>query len=157
MEEWRTIPGTDAEVSSLGRVRIMGDMAELQTDSEGYKRLTYAPHRRERVHRLVARAFIDNPYKKPMVNHINGDKGDNRACNLEWVTAKENAEDAARKGLLKQGRPRPVIAIGDDGQCLVFPTQKEAAAVLKISSKDISKVITGKRKTAHGFAFALIA
>lgn len=42
------------------------------------------------VHRLVASAFIDNPNNLETVNHINEDKTDNRACNLEWMSVADN-------------------------------------------------------------------
>lgn len=46
--------------------------------------------KQELIHRIVAIAFLDNPYDKPEVNHKNGNKLDNRLCNLEWSTKSEN-------------------------------------------------------------------
>lgn len=54
-----------------------------------------------KIHRLVAIAFIPNHENKPEVNHINGNRYDNRAENLEWVTTSENELHAYRTGLKK--------------------------------------------------------
>ena len=51
------------------------------------------------VHRLVGLAYLDNPESKPFINHINGNKHDNRFKNLEWVTTKENSHHASRNNL----------------------------------------------------------
>ncbi len=52
-----------------------------------------------KIHRLVALAYIENPDKKPSVNHINGNKNVNSADNLEWVTVWENDNHARLLGL----------------------------------------------------------
>jgi HNH endonuclease len=51
------------------------------------------------LHRIIAECFVPNPDNKPIVNHIDGNKGNPRADNLEWVTNQENCLHAYRTGL----------------------------------------------------------
>lgn len=94
-EIWRNIVGYNGkyQISNMGRVRHNETILKPYPNSCGYLRVGLykeGKHRKELIHRLVANAFIDNPYNLPVVNHKNEDKEDNRAINLEWVTMKEN-------------------------------------------------------------------
>lgn len=53
------------------------------------------------VHRLVALAYIPNPYNQSFVNHRDGNKHNNRMENLEWISNRENCIHAAKNGLIK--------------------------------------------------------
>lgn len=80
-------------------------IVSLCPDKDGYAicgvKLKDGRRLSKRVHRMIAEEFIPNPHKKPQVNHIDGDKWNNRVENLEWVTAKENRKHAVNSGLLR--------------------------------------------------------
>lgn len=48
----------------------------------------------KRVHRLIAETYLDNPMGYATVDHINGDRMDNRVENLQWLTLSENVRKA---------------------------------------------------------------
>jgi hypothetical protein len=54
------------------------------------------------IHRLVAMAFVPNPDNKPLVNHLDGDKMNAKASNLQWVTGSENQRHSFMLGGRKQ-------------------------------------------------------
>lgn len=115
MEEWRDIEGYEGlyQVSNEGRVKSLERMVDgtgkwfprlIKTkilkqnlSAQGYKQVNLhneeGVQKTQKVHRLVAKAFIPNPQNKPHIDHINTIRTDNRSCNLRWVTQKENSEN----------------------------------------------------------------
>ena len=88
-----------------GKQRIKGCYLSCCINSAGYNHVALRDSgvvKVMTVHRLVANAFLSNPMGKETVNHINGDKNDNRIANLEWNTWKENVNHAWANGLVKQ-------------------------------------------------------
>ncbi len=109
------------EVSNLGNVRRIsgptytGRYREGRilspAISRGYKMVimhAYGEKHFDAIHRLVANAFLTKPLGNKtayyfQVNHKNGNKLDNRLCNLQWCTPKENMRHAVANGLTKIG------------------------------------------------------
>ena len=158
-EEWRYIEGSDdCYVSNLGRLKRGNEIIKQRKDPEGYPRATIKGIGMDRTHRLVAKAFVPNPENKPMVNHINCIKDDNRVENLEWVTSKENTAHAGKNGLLslKPRRSRIVATSVKERESYIYESQVDAAKKLKIDDSEINKCLRGKRNTSHGFTFSYL-
>lgn len=129
MEVWKDIPSKNHykyQVSNLGRVKSLPKSIKY-SDGRTYhyksKVLTPKPtgsgylkvnifHAVGKsvtwdVHRLVAIAFLPNPENKREVNHIDGDKTNNKLLNLEWNTSQENKIHGFKTGLYSGDRMGP--------------------------------------------------
>ena len=103
------------------------------------------------VHRMVAETWIDNPNHYKEVNHINGDKDDNRVENLEWVTHSQNVCHAFRTGLKKgyaKGTPIRIVETGE-----VFESIRECARRIGCNPSNISACLAGRQSTCRGYHF----
>lgn len=176
-EIWKGVPNYEGmyQVSNSGRVRsldryvdtgiinstkrfIKGIDLKFKSDKDGYHFIGLKKNQKAkylRVHRLVALVFIDNPYNKPQVNHINGIKNDNRVENLEWCTLSENRQHAYDTGL-QNGKSRQGVrnnfAKLDKGRVVKIRrlysagdfTQKEIANKFNVSQPCVNKIVNNK-------------
>jgi hypothetical protein len=113
IETWKPIPGYEGyySISSIGRVRrdrggqgsIAGRVLTCKIARNGYARLHLSRRNRKKlffVHRLVLLAFVGPPpFDGAVVNHLDGDKRNNKLENLAWCSVTENNRHAVKLGL----------------------------------------------------------
>lgn len=159
--------GTVISVPRLDRLgrKIGGKLLECTRHSGGYLRVCLYKEGTKTylyVHRLVALAFIGKPEHKDQVNHINGEKADNSAENLEWVTSQENNAHAYVTGLNMQKQwensssyKGPIQQIDARTGELVRVIHGGHLALKKLgfTPSSVSACITGKRKSHKGYLF----
>ena len=149
MPRWKEIEGFPGyEVSDNGLVlgkrglvlrpckNVQNGYLQVNLQSPEGKRRVY-------IHRLVARAFAPGFREGLTVNHINGNKDDNRACNLEWVTQKENVRHSFAIGLNKGHDPKPTPVVREDGE--EFPSICAAAKASGVSEHTVSRALQGRQ------------
>jgi len=157
-EQWKEVVGYEGLylVSSLGRIKSYKRLGNYRTrikndrlNRGGYKLIDLCKNSKNKthtVHRIVAVAFLPNPFNKLTINHKNGIKSDNRLKNLEWATISENLKHAFKTGLKK---PTRWMAILTERQVKEIRrlrknglTNKELAKKYGVSSSAITNVTT---------------
>jgi len=167
-EKWIDINNYEGfyQVSNFGQVRSLDRISNnpinkiekgvilLPNIKKGYKTIVLQKSGERKyisVHRLVAIAFIPNPFNLPQVNHKDGDKLNNNDWNLEWNTSKQNVNHSWDNGMSK-----PILGINhgnaklndekviDIRQLKGVLKHKEIAEIYNISRSVVQSVINKK-------------
>jgi hypothetical protein len=139
-------------VSNLGRFKNSFGiiMENYKVNDNGYIRV-FIYNRTYALHRLIALAFIENPQNKEQVNHIDGNKINNRVDNLEWVTNSENQLHKFQFGL-GNNFTRKIKQYDLEWNFIKeFDSIVIASKELSIGKTNIWGVLNKIRKTAGGF------
>ena len=178
-EIWKDIEGFEGkyQISNMGNVKSLNykhtgkeEILKPYADGHGYlKVFLYKDGKRKncRVNRLVAIAFCENPHGFKEVNHIDEDKTNNNADNLEWCSRSYNCNYGTRNNRVaekmrgrKQSeehikkRSKPIIGIDKvTGLIVEFPSAREAERQTGIANQSICACCKGKQMTAKGYTF----
>lgn len=171
MEVWKDIQGFEGlyRVSNTGKVYSIRRKKELvpKTDRYGYYAVVLwnGKNNYRTVHRLVADAFVEHADGCDVVNHLDCDKKNNNADNLEWTTVQKNTKHAYDNSKSYQDRMMAVTSMGVEA-CKIkidayyngeyigsFNGKAEAAKQLGISEKTIYNRLNGKFNSRSGYSF----
>lgn len=176
IELWRDIRGYEGiyQVSNLGRVKSLnhiiilkngkqrlsrGKILKLEKSQFGYLRaqLVVANHHKKvAVHRLVAQAFLPNPFHFTQVNHRDENKENNNFFNLEWCSRKYNDDYGTRnqrisRTMINGKTSKKVAQYSLDGELIKVWKSAAEAGRHGFNQPHITDCCTGKRNQHVGY------
>lgn len=171
-EIWKDIVGYEGlyQVSNMGHVRSLFRYKKVLKPlkaSGGYYQVQLSNRKIIKsllLHRLVACAFLDNVNNLPCVNHIDGDKSNNKVTNLEWCTYSDNEKHSysilkkrpvrSRLGMVgsKCYNHKHVLQLSENDEIInEFESRGEASRKTGASSGNIWSAMNGRRTYAGGY------
>lgn len=164
-EIWKDIKGYEGlyQISNLGRVKSFS-RAGTRTKKErilktrfsykGYERINLSKEDIDKthfIHRLVAQAFIPNPYNYKEINHKDENSRNNKVSNLEWCDRSYNINYKNRNKKVADKLAIRVIQLKNEKIINEFDSMIQAQRKTKIPISNISKCCSGERKSAGGY------
>lgn len=154
----------DYQISNDGQVKSLKNgkekMLSLRQRKDGYLDILLSNNgirKRHQVHKLVAEHFVPGYQEGLVVNHIDENKTNNHASNLEWVTIKQNTNYGT--GTQRASQTRQANK-GKSIYCpeldMTFTTQTEASRYFGCRHQYISKVLSGERNAVKGYHLIFI-
>ena len=157
-EVWVNICGyeNNYKISNYGRVYSVKNNSIINgyITKKGYHRVNLYKNGKSHsyaIHRLVALHFIPNPGQKNEVNHINGNKSNNKVENLEWVTNKENIDYTYKYSMSKAQKKVAKIDKNNNVILEIFVSLAEAGRQTNSKYQNISRCCKNKNYTHNGF------
>lgn len=179
IEIWKDIAGTNGyyQISNIGNVRSCYKkrhwvLLKKTTNTQGYYRfaISYPSKKRLFVHREVAKAFIPNPNKLPVVNHLDCNPLNCNADNLEWTTLKGNYSHSKKLGhydrtskwiknltdTQRKINGKPICGTSLDGKKHIYLDSLNQCKMYGFQPSCVSNCCTGKRKYTAGYTWKFV-
>lgn len=138
-------------------VTTNGIVLKQSLSNNGYLRVSLSnkkqSHRHFLVHRLVANAFIPNPYHLPQVHHKDEDRTNNSVDNLEWVTPLENLRHSSI--IEKAAKAKQTTVLCEDLN-MIFDSIEAAAETFGLHHANIVACCKGRRKKCGGMKWSYV-
>ena len=171
-EIWKDIQGYEGlyQISNLGRVRSIDRIVGYrykgkqrvykgrilkQMTRNGYLYVSLSKEnvlKQKNIHRLVANAFLPNPSKLPIINHIDENKKNNMVSNLEWCTGAYNTKYGSGRKKQAESQQKVVLQYDRNGNLLnQYPSVTIAALQNGYNLKTVSQCCRGCTKSAYNY------
>ena len=124
-------------------------------DNTGYYQTSFTENRKKRyvrIHRLMAIAFIPNPEGLSSINHIDGNKLNNKLENLEWSSNASNTKHAYDNNLYKSTHKCEVIATHKETkERLEFASVRSCSAFLNLNRKTVTSILKKRKNNNYEY------